>query len=234
MQLSRTSICFAGLGAILGLSATGCVQNESSLFVQGVLALDSGDCTASPDPGAELLASGTMDRWLTDRYMGALLVGNQMVPRGSADQIRTETARVSLRGAEVRISSTEGANLREFSVDGTGFVGPASGTAPGYGILFATLIPSTSGLGDNVIATVKVFGRTLGGREMESGELAFPIKLCDGCLIDYPTDADDTAQPGYQCARASDAALETPCMFGQDEMVDCRLCAATVPQCQNP
>jgi hypothetical protein len=234
MQLSRTWICLAGLTAGLAVSAVGCVPNESSLFVQGVLALESGDCTASPDPGARMLANGVMDTLLTRRYEAALLVGNQMVPRGSADQIRTETARVSLRGAEVRVSDTLGNNLDEFSVDGTGFVDPASGTSPGYGVLFATLIPQPTGLDDNVIATVKVFGRTLGGREMESGELAFPIHICSGCLISYPTDADDTAQPGYQCTRAADSALDQPCFFGQDELVDCRLCASSIPECQSP
>jgi len=231
MPLTRRWIRVAGLTAVLGLSASGCVQNESSLFVQGVLALEEGDCSTTADPGADLLANGIMDRLLTDRYMGALLVGNQMVPRGSADQIRTETARVSLRGAEVRLSNTSGDNLREFSVDGTGFVDAASGTTPGYGVLFATLIPSPDGLEADVIATVKVFGRTLGGREMESGELAFPIQICRGCLISFPLDAIDD-NTGL-CRRAADAAIDEPCVIGQDSPVDCRLCQ-NVDECVDP
>ncbi len=234
MPLSRSGIWFAGLTAFVGLCAAGCVQNESSLFVRGVIALEQGDCTAEPDPDTTFLASGVMDRLLTDRYVGALLVGNQMVPRGSADQIRTETSRVSLRGAEVRISDTQGNNLREFSVDGTGFVDPSTSTVPGYGVLFATLVPTPNGLDENVVATVKVFGRTLGGREMESGELSFPIRLCNGCLIHYAADADDIATDGYQCTRAADEDLDFPCVFGQDYPVDCRLCTAIRSECLAP
>ena len=208
-----------------GLFASGCVNNESSLFIKGVLKLEAGDCTASADASGTMLAGGIMDPALTNRYMAALLVGNQMVPRGDPDQVRTETARVSLRGAEVRLADSEGNPLDEFSVDGTGFVDPSGGETPGYGIMFATLIPDSGGLPSYVIANVKVFGRTLGGRELESNELAFPIEVCQQpCLISYPLEADDPSRSGYQCARAADGDLERPCFLGQDEPVDCRLC----------
>jgi len=233
MEPSRLSL--AALVAASASFSTACVDNESSLFVRGVLAVESGDCSANADPGATLKANGILDTALTSSYIGALLVGNQLVARGSPTQLRTETARVALRGAEVRVASTTQEILKSFSVDGTGFVDPAAGTSPGYGVFFATLIPNLERIGANtVIVNVRVFGRTLGGREVESGELAFPIQLCDGCLISFPSEADDPTTPEYDCVMPAADDLEEPCYFGQDQTVDCRLCTNSDGDCRAP
>jgi hypothetical protein len=231
MGSSRPSL--PALAAALAFSTTACVQNESSLFLRGVLDWEGSDCTVTADPSSGTLANGILDAALTNTYTGALLVGNQLVPRGSSDQLRTETARIALRGAEVRVANTQQDTIREFSVDGTGFVDPASGTTPGYGVFWATLIPSLSGIDvpTTVIANARVYGRTLGGREVESGELAFPIVVCDRCLISFPPEALDTDD---NCTRASTDEIEVPCMWGQDEAVDCRACMATDPDCLYP
>ncbi len=233
MEPSRLPL--AALVAVLASSTTACVDNESSLFIRGVLSVESGDCSANADPGATLQANGILDTALTSTYIGALLVGNQLVARGSPTQLRTETARVALRGAEVRVASTTQALLKSFSVDGTGFVDPASGTAPGYGVFFATLIPNLEDIDrDTVIVNVRVYGRTLGGREVESGELAYPIQLCSQCLISFPPEADNPSTPEYDCLNPAADDLDEPCYFGQDETVDCRLCTNSLSACRAP
>ncbi|HOU89619.1 MAG TPA: hypothetical protein PLU22_01175 [Polyangiaceae bacterium] len=233
MGPSRLSL--AALVAVLACSTVACVDNESSLFIRGVMVLESGDCTASPDPGGTMQANGILDTSLTSTYIGALLVGNQLVARGAPAQLRTETARIALRGAEVRVASTTQSVLKEFSVDGTGFVDPASGTSPGYGAFFATLIPNLDNIDrDTVIVNVRVFGRTLGGREVESGELAYPIQLCSQCLISFPPEADNPSTPEYDCLMPAADDLEEPCFFGQDETVDCRLCTSSRTACRAP
>lgn len=233
MEPSRLSL--AALVAVLTSSTTACVDNESSLFIRGVLSVESGDCSANADQGATLQANGILDTALTSTYIGALLVGNQLVARGSPTQLRTETARVALRGAEVRVASTTQALLKSFSVDGTGFVDPAAGTSPGYGVFFATLIPNLEDIDrDTVIVNVRVYGRTLGGREVESGELAFPIQLCSKCLISFPPEADNPSTPEYDCLNPAADDLDEPCYFGQDETVDCRLCTNSLAACRAP
>ena len=244
MRLLRKHVLAAGFAAATGVvSAPGCAENESSLFVRAVLVVEPPECVVKSDAGAAFLLQGLMDVGLTDVYSAALLVGNQLVRRGSRDQLRTETSRISLRGAEVHLASAEGAQLFAFSVDGSGFVDPGSSDEPGYGVMTTTLIPPefSARAGTTITARVRVYGRTLGGTEIESGDFWFPIYICRGCLVSFPLDADDPAQDGYQCiAGAADGAEsgvsedDIPCHIGQDAYVDCRWCAAWNPVCRTP
>lgn len=218
------AIAFAtGTGACL---VPGCAPNDSALFIRGVLAQVAPQCTVTADPAALMLGSGTLDLEFTNTYVAALLVGNQLVRRGSKDLLRTETSRVRLEGAVVTVSTAGGATIRSFSTLGTGFVDPGNGTDPGYGVMFATLIPPQTGnVGEVVNVTVRVYGKTLGGEDIESGDISYPIYICRGCLIDYPRDAADPTASTYLCNASGDATVNKPCRLGQDDRIDCRLCS---------
>jgi len=71
--------------------------------------------------------------------------------------------------------------------------------------------------------TYMLFGQTLGGQSVESNESQFPVNVCNGCLVYFPPAADDPARPGVDCAAAGED-VPVPCVFGQDEAIDCRLC----------
>src|SRR5215471_11423352 len=90
-------------GLLLTLAALplipSCADNNSSLFVVGVIALDKTTCLATGDSTANMLAGGVLDVAFSTSYTGFVLVGNQLTQRGSREQIRTETSRVALRGA---------------------------------------------------------------------------------------------------------------------------------------
>jgi hypothetical protein len=174
-----------------------------------------------------------------------LLVGNQLTERGSRNQLRTETSRVRLEGADVTLETSTGGEVSSFSTLGTGFVNPASGTDPSYGGMFAELIPPTISLGDGeYVARIKAYGTTLGGQDIESGELRFPIEVCYGCLINYPGSALDknlAADSAYLCALSTadavggDDSLGTAgCNLGQDFPVSCVSCSATNDICRDP
>jgi hypothetical protein len=90
---------------------------------------------------------------------------------------------------------------------------------------------------------VKVFGTTLGGQELESAELRFPIEVCTGCLIYYPPSAyDSTLDPNepYLCATSPVTALGEDaegvlgCFPGQDRPVSCIHCSAFSEICRDP
>jgi hypothetical protein len=81
------------------------------------------------------------------------------------------------------------------------------------------------------VAEVKVFGQTVGGLDVQSSSLRYVIRVCKGCLVDFPPTG---VGPNGQCKLASDQSPQLPCLFGQDEVVDCRSCAATNPICQAP
>ena len=229
-------LCAASIPALLaGTAGSGCADNESSLFVRAVLRLQAPECVAKADPSATVLLGGTLDVAFADTYRAALLVGNQLVRRGSRDQLRTETARISLRGAEVYIDTAGGDSIYSFSIDGTGFADPGSGDEPGYGVMFVPLIPPRASrqieVGHVVTVRVKVYGRTLGGTEIESNELYFPIYVCSGCLVSFPLEADDPATPGYQCSADPEQAVggDAPCWWGQDDAIVCTSCVTSHP-----
>jgi hypothetical protein len=235
-RLPRVVIIAATFAAV-GISSQGCADNESGLYVQAVLKLDAPQCVAKADASSTVLLGGVMDLAFTESYFAALLVGNQLTRRGSRDQVRTETSRITLRGAEVDVLNDSQQLIKSFSVPGTGFVDPGGGDEPGYGVMSVQLLYPGLGLtaGTRVTTEVRVFGDTLGGDEITSASLTFPITVCNGCLVSYPLEADDPASAGYLCTVGDSASsIDAPCRYGQDDPVDCRLCAGTMPICQAP
>lgn len=228
----------------LGLGASGCADNESSLFVEGVLDISSSDCVARPDASATFLSIGVLDLSLADGYVAAVQVGNQVTQQGNRDKLRTETSRIHLEGATGSVFTVDGQEL-DFEVIGTGFVHPAAGTDPGLAAMFVNIVTSEQiqTLRDagpdawgTMVVRFRVYGTTLGGKEIESGEYDFPISVCDGCLIQYPP-AANSAPSGmpYECGLAAEDAEEVNvCYFGQDQRLNCTECAAVELICQFP
>ena len=231
---------FSALIGAAGLSAVGCEENESMLFIVGVLAAEETDCIYSPEGTATLRTGGVLDISLRSSYRAGLLVGSQLTQRGNRDQLRTETARLSLYGAEVHLETAAGAPIAEYTTIGTGFVHPAGGTEPGFGAMVVDVIPAGAPVGPGlVLARIRVFGETLGGQEVESNEYSFPIQICTGCLISYPAEAADMTQgPGiYRCNIRGEEAPTTQepvCHVGQDVSAPCTLCAAYSAVCEDP
>ena len=226
--------------------AASCADNNSSLFVVGVIDINASACVAKSDTTAVLIAQGTMDVAFTSSYTAALLVGNQLTQRGSREQLRTETSRISLRGAEVTLSTLDAKELGHYSTAGTGFIDPSSGTTPGYSAMFVNIIPPALGKtaavrnAGVVLAKVRVFGDTLGNTPVTSSELDFQIRVCEGCLVLYPTSAADPGNRdnGYRCTQSASTTQTTdtaPCQFGQDQPFACTFCSSTsIALCTDP
>ena len=224
-----------------------CATNDSMMFIVGVFARTAGSCAVKADIEAPILAKGTMDRLFANEYVAALLVGNQITQRGSRDRLRTETSHVALKGAEVHLETPQGAELAPaFSSIGTGFVEASEGTDASLTAMFASLIPSSIAPNlqpGTVVAKVRVFGTTLGGEDVESAELLFPIEICDGCLVSFPADARDLTADGarYQCKQATDATaasgggdVDLPCQLGIDIPAPCTVCSGFYDACKSP
>lgn len=231
--------------ALVALSTASCAENRSSLFIQGLLKPSPPSCEVSFSGTSTVFFRGTLDVAFRLNYQGLILVGNQLAARGDPETLRTEVNRVPLEGAEVLLTDAQGEIENGFfSVAAGGFAEVSSGTTPGYGAIQATLIPDIVGnaLADDLIAqglgarkevvsTIRVFGRTLGGIDVESAEFTFPIDVCYGCLVGFPLEALDT-DPGtgvQTCQANAESAGEFPCFFGQDSRIDCRACVAQQP-----
>ncbi|HKO89851.1 MAG TPA: hypothetical protein VJU61_01790 [Polyangiaceae bacterium] len=217
----------------------GCTEEETGLFIQGNVLRDAPECIAEAEAGTTLIGVGYLDVGLKLDYEASLLVGNQLTPRGDKQSLRTETMVTVVEGAEVRLYDDTGAEITEFTVPASGTIRPDSSEDPGFGIINATLIPQSEGnrlaneLGTRGevrtrVAEVRVFGQTIGGVEVESAAIRYVIRVCEGCLVGFPP----TALQGSTCARGGDQEPEVPCYFGQDAVIDCRLCAAYNPYCQ--
>jgi hypothetical protein len=80
-------------------------------------------------------------------------------------------------------------------------------------------------------AKFKVYGTTLGGTDVETGEYAFDVDVCYGCSVIYPSDAFDPTQAptDVNCKKAGSGTTTTTgsipaCFAGQDGVTDCRQC----------
>jgi len=235
-KLIGSLIALGAFGMVLG---PGCADNRSSIFVRGAMVIPQDTCTVLADSNADMLFRGAYDLAFAaggaSEYTAALLVGNQLVRRGNAATLRTETSRVIFREAEINLTNSAGDPITNgnFLVPVSGFADPATGTDPGYGAVAVTLIDATSAqsitAGQEVVANIILRGETLGGVEVETDAWGFPITVCNGCLVYFPAEADDPAKAGVDC----DVRDEAPfyCRPGQDNAVDCRVCAGIVPAC---
>lgn len=224
----------------LGLGTFGCADNESSLFIEGVLATSSSDCVARPDASAEFISLGVLDTAFAEGYVAAVQVGNQITQQGNREKLRTETSRVHLEGATGSVFDVSGGE-HAFEAIGTGFVHPAAGTEPGLAAMFVNLVNpdqiadvAAAGEGQMVVR-FRVFGRTLGGQEIESGDYDFPIYICEGCLVDYPIAANSAMAPDYLCDEEAPESQEVRvCFYGQDQRFPCTACSAVEDVCRDP
>lgn len=245
-SISRSLLTAGSLMVGSLLFAPSCADNNSSLFIVGVLDLGLTSCIGKPDNTGPFQSGGILDTAFASGYTALVLVGNQLTQQGSREQLRTETSRVALRGAEVQLTTLDGRSLSvagangTFSTVGTGFVDPAAGTTPSYATMAVNLIPpGLTGLPPQVLAKIRVFGDTLGGTSVTSSELDFPIMVCSGCLVSYDTpDMTQAAGAPFMCATTTASSTQTtaatPCILGQDQLFSCTLCSAADPVCRDP
>jgi hypothetical protein len=245
-SLHKSLLAFTAT-CLVAAALPSCATNDSMMYIVGVAVRKAGACAIKADLSGTILAKGTMDRLFATDYIAGLIVGNQLTQRGSRERVRTETSRVALKGAEVKLESPQGAALvPAFSSIGTGFVDASDGTDAAPAAMFATLIPASVApslpLG-TVVAKVRVFGTTLGGEDVESSELLFPIEVCEGCLVAFPASARDLTAVGddYQCKLAADDSataggdvLDAPCELGIDFPTTCTTCSGLYAACQSP
>jgi hypothetical protein len=236
-------------GAALAVAA--CVHDDSTIFVQDVLAAQlvaqGQTCFFNNQPNQPFISSGILDIALRSDYTPTFLVGNQMVAESNSQQLQTETSTVRIEGAIVRITDAAGTQLNTFTRDTAATLYPASGTVPGYAPISATIIDSNTlnqdtqlqgivGMGGTarLITYVKFFGNTLGGRYVESDEFVFPVDVCRGCLILFsPTDVSPLFTSPNCLGGGVGASQIGPCFPGQDFAIDCSQCL-TVPECNPP
>jgi hypothetical protein len=237
----------AVLGATGGLFASSCADNESSMFIQGhkVAAPGSNGSIECSADGTFLL-QGAVDLWACPSpYTATLIVGNQVVPRGDGKVLRTETSRVELYEADVRVLDSSGAPLQytdgsdiAYSIPISGLIDPSSNGA-GFGCASVTLLDggaieslrtaaASSSASLLVVAKVIVRGRTLGGQEVESAEWTYPISVSLGgsCFDVSPTRCCSNPSSA-ECVNLDPAEVPLFTCAAAPPPIDCRLVGTT-------
>jgi hypothetical protein len=206
--------------------------------------LEPPECIARPSATSTLLASGLLDVAIRPDYQAALLVGSQLTPRGDKTNLRSETMITNITGAEVKLYRDTGELDTEFTVPATGVIPPNSGADPGFGVVFATIVPPSTGAqiaaseltsSDQQVtrvAQISVFGKTIGGLEIESAPFSYVIYICEGCIVNFPSEALNPET--LSCEPTNDDSPAGGCNFGQDDAVDCRSCYTANPYCLYP
>lgn len=234
-------VSLAAVAGLVGAAVPACATNDQTIFIHGVLAPSTnrqgGACLYTADPTQPLLFEPVLDLGLTDSYNAVLLVGNQLIPRGDPTNNRAESNRIHINGAIVKVQDPDGTGIREFTSLSTGFADPQNNNQPGYSpigvVVFDAptkdlVLPSVQAKGKSrtLLIVVKVFGTSLGGEDLESGEYQFPMQVCRGCLVRQ--DGTDTKQTLPNCLAAPEAAAATstdgPCYLGQDRSISCKDC----------
>jgi hypothetical protein len=95
VSMLRTTSAALLTTLLIGTTLHGCAENESSLFIQGVLAIGSSDCVGRPDAEAEMLSQGVLDTAFAEGYVAVIQVGNQLTQQGNREKLRTETSKPS-------------------------------------------------------------------------------------------------------------------------------------------
>lgn len=246
---SLSLVALVLLGSVI---TPACVEDDGSIFVHHALAppvTRQGGCLYTPDPTTAALSQGLLDTGVRQTYELNLLVANQLIQRGDSLAPRAEANRIHIDGAVVRVTDANGGAISEFTSVTSGFVDAASGNSPGYGIAQVTALDASTVAKLKVIApdskpvlvlaNVKVFGKTIGGKDVETAEWSFPIRACYGCLVDFST-GDDLAVAGTDCLSSTTTAMASsiavaqvvPCNSGQDELIACQLCRG-LPACNS-
>jgi hypothetical protein len=222
--MSRHRLFSALLIASAAVFQIGCTDYSTSVFIrQNQAPLTDSDCSVNNDPAAAALGSGSFYPNVQPNendgaYNAQLLVGNQLIPRGDTAQLKPESNRIQLYEAEVSLLDAGGGAVgSSFFQTITGFADPSSGTAPGYGVAFVTLIPPGAVTADgSVVARVIVRGVTLGGEDVETAFWDYPIRV--------QTSATACTEPDT-CEDDHIVACDT----GQDVAPDCRDVIANHP-----
>lgn len=247
--LGGVSLLGIGVGVII---MAACKSDDSTLFVQDVLAQQlvtpGQQCLYTADPTQATISSGVLDTALRSEYDATFLVGNQAVPEVNSQQLATETDIITIAGAIVRITDSDGNQLADYTRLAAATVYPSSGGVPGYAPITVTILDSGTVGGDaqlqsiihnppgntyRLVTYVQFFGQTTGGTSVKSDTFEFPIDVCYTCLIGYTNDPAYTTPncAGSSASTASSSTLPEPCIPGQDDGISCTQCSEAVCQC---
>lgn len=243
--MERTGIASCWLA--IGLLAAGC--DASDLVIERNQAPDAITCELAQARSGAAIERGTFDLALGDRstYVLTPLVRNR-----TSGRLTVETAHVTLAwevGGEVvplSIVSDVGVVYDAWDLELDACASacplvPASGTASfEVPVLPRSVAQYVGQLMDDAVAEgrtppefrliASITLVTSSGRR--SAPFDFEVRVCLGCLVEFPAGTDAPGIAGPDCCGGG-AAPAPSCLPGQDAPIDCRACVRTLPEICN-
>jgi len=206
----------------LGLALAGClVGNNGSLVILGAApgSLEGTQCLA-PSPNTDQFRSGgVLDLNVATGYTVFLILRNNMPNNTNTPNLTLDGRTVIVERVRMSYRGDSQVPLAEYHEVATGTVESGGGQIS----LPVTVLrlqqidllradPTiTASRPTTVLVNVTVDGRLTDGGHISSSQVAFPIKVCRGCLRGVPE-----GQPCPQDPNQVDV-----CIPGQDEVMDC-------------
>lgn len=208
-----SALSFLSLCSLGALAAGGCADNRTSLFIAGVRYFEpGGDCETDNSLGGNQLLSGSYDPLTGLPYYAWIIVANGLQPLGDNDTLRPETSRIQLQGAEISVRTVTGsAAAPSFTINFSATISPDESEDPGVAVLPVPILqPSLNlGPGDYQVG-ITVFGETLGGTDVESGEFDFPVTVVPEGLL-FSCEATIESENVHPCGTLAQDGYAYPC-----------------------
>lgn len=191
--------------------ALGCAPSQASFFAKEV----KEQCSQADDPPA--LPSGVMDVKYSCSYVAAVELANRLSPLGNDDKLHIETSRISVRSVNVSVLNKDRVVASDVMTV-AGFIDPVDPESPedtGSAVVTSEILsPGVVGIivgsgASDVLVRMTFNGRTLGGTDLSTQPLDFPVHVCSGCLC-------------HEAASCTDPSPAGSCFVPQDIPFDCR------------
>lgn len=219
---------FLGLLVLAAIFA-GCTDNRQSFFVRDIKIPSEEDCIVQSDRNTPFRPYGLLDLAFGGGYFMHPLLENAMTSSEKLSPVTAESNRISVTGAEVSIELENGTPITDepFFAATSAIVEPGGVTATSFeAIPLGMLTEDRVSVGDVILIRFRMLGVTGGGKEVDTPRFTFPVYTCGGCLVYFPPEAWDSDRECYDCCDVgSGGDMTIPCNAGQDQWVDCRLCA---------
>lgn len=208
----------------LTLGASACVEDDTSFYIKGMRAPESGCATPAPG-GSTFVGTGLLDVSMKTGYLAFPEALNQLASSTASQPGQPESHILAMRGFRIALDTSE--IPASFPAELTNTVFPTSGTiAPNGAMVIPIQVISDplaeqlagtvpKGVQRTIYASVHAFATITGG-EKESALFVFPVQVCNGCLVEMLT--------GQNCPAPNDSLAKFKtniCGLPQDAPVTC-------------
>ncbi len=242
-MIARRLTVFVAI-AVLAVASVGCAdRNPQELFIEFNGALQQGQCVVQAGSRLnQVRAVGFMDLAVTNQYwmfpsFRNMLPNSEQATQLSIQDLHNENNFVSILGAKVRYDigdvglANQGLALPDsLFVFSSGYAEPDQESVTqiqAVPAIVGEILRQAGKLQQRFAAAQLVVHLTLEGRLQDgtvvhSNDFLYPITTCNGCLLYYPVVPQACCDP-----EEAGSVTQIPCLIGQDEPVDCRVCCVT-------